>query len=455
MAGALVLGLLGAFLANWWAGAALLALGVVVISRPLDVFISLVLVASAAAFAEYGDPHIQRDLLIVGVLTLYALASLSAAAITGRWALPVARLTDALLALAITTAIGVVHGLAVHNSIRYIGLEIFPLFTLAFALAVGGTRFRTSDLRIAKWALIAVALASSSLGFRYYAMTGMRTQGLPFSPVPGFVAIVVLTLMLFEPSPRPRLLPVILFCVMIAHQVITFTRGFWIALLISLPVACALYVRRGEGARQRWDKVVRTLGLIALVMIPMMVFASSVVGWSEIISMIGSRFASSFETKNTPETVSNIVRLVELRTVMKSILASPLLGSGHGATLVVRQFFSPRTGAQWWVHETYVMIWFKQGILGLAALLWVLYAATRTGMEGIRNPDPKIAGWCATCAACTVFAAVVGLTNYYFFMVTLTFMLALVWGVALSFARPRKRRFVWRTTDATRPGDGV
>jgi len=160
--------------------------------------------------------------------------------------------------------------------------------------------------------------------------------------------------------------------------------------------------------------------------------------------MVGSRFTSSFETKNTPETVSNIVRLVELRTSMKFILEQPWVGFGHGATLIVRQFFHPMTGPQWWVHQSYVMIWFKQGAFGLLALLWVLFAATRTGIAGLRHEDPRVAGWCAASAACTVFVAVLGLTNYYFFMVTLSFLLALVWGITLAFAHPGRRRFVWR-----------
>lgn len=447
---ALLLALAAALLSSWWAGAAVLAFGLVLIARPFDLFISLVLVAGVAAFARYGDPGIQRDLLVVTALTLYSLASLLTAALTGRWALPTSRFSVALGALAATSALAGLRGVLAHHSIRFIILELFPLFALLMALAVGGTRLRPGDLRIAKWALVAVALASAALGYQYYAATGTRTQGLPFSPVPGFIAIVVLTLMLFERAPRPRFAPVLVFCVLIGHQVITFTRGFWLALLVAIPFACALYVRRGEGVGRRWGKVVATLALVAVVLVPVTVVASTMVGWSETLELLGSRFTSSFETKNTPETVSNIVRLVELRTTMKHILEQPWLGYGHGATLIVRQFFHPMTGPQWWVHQSYVMIWFKQGILGLVALLWVLFAATRAGIAGVRHPDPQVAGWCAASAACTVFAAVIGLTNYSFFMVTLSFLLALVWSITLAHERRGRRRFVWRS--APRPG---
>jgi hypothetical protein len=449
---ALILGLLAGWLSSWWAGAAVFAFALVLVARPFDLFVSLLLLAAVAAFARYGDPSIQKDLFAVSALTFYALASLFVAALTGRWTLPSSPLGDALMALAVTSALAGLHGVLAHHSFRFIVLELLPLFALLLALAIGGTRLRPADLRIAKWALVGVALVSSAIGYQYYATTGTRTQGMPFSPVPGFIAIVVLTLMLFEPSRRPRFWPIVVFCVLIGHQIITFTRGFWLALLVAVPFACALYVRRGEGMGRRWRKVMGTLGLVAIVLLPMAAVASTLVGWSEIMDMIGSRFASSFQTKNTPETVSNIVRLVELRTTMKFILEQPLLGYGHGATLIVRQFFYPTTGAQWWVHQSYVMIWFKQGLFGLLALLWVLFAATRTGIAGIRHEDPRVAGWFAASAACTVFAAIVGLTNYYFFMVTLSFLLALVWGITLAFARTSRRRFVWRA--APPPGHG-
>jgi hypothetical protein len=446
------LGLVAGWLTNWTAAAAILGVGLVVIARPFDLFVSALLVAGAAAFAEYGDPHIRRDLVILTALTSYALFSFLASVLAGRWTMPVSNLGDALVGLTAMTAIAGAHGVLAHHSMHFIFLETFPLLSLLLALAVGGVRLRAGELRIAEWTLVVVALASAGIGYWYFATTGTRTQGLPFSPVPGFVAVIVLTLTLFERSPRPRLVPVLVFCLLIGHQVISFTRGYWFALLAAVPFACLLYVRGGQGAGARLAKLGRTLGLAALVMLLMLLIASSTVGFSETISLIGGRFTSSFETKNTPETVSNIVRLVELRTAMKLILAQPWLGYGHGFTLLVRQFFHPMTGSQWFLHESYLMIWIKQGILGLAAFLWVLVTATRTGFKGLRHEDPQVAGWCAAGAAGTVFAAVLGLTNYYFFMVTQSFLLALVWGIALSFERPGKRRFVWRRDAGGRAG---
>jgi hypothetical protein len=452
-AAVLLVGLFGALAVSFWAGVAFLALGLVMLVRPLDLFVSLLLVASVAAFAEYGDLRIRRDLAVVGLLGLYALASFTAAWVSRRWGLPVSRLTPALLALAITTGVAVLHGLAARNTVRFMSLELFPLLALYVSLAVGGLRLTPGELRVASRTYVAVGLATSAIGFVYFAVTGSRAQGLPFSPIPGLVALVILNLELYRDEPRPRLIPVLLICLLVFHQILTFTRGFWLALLVGIPFSCVVYARRGAGWRQRWSKVAHIVGLVALVLVAGGAILGVWLGLSDVIGMLGGRFASSFDTKNTPETVSNIVRLVELRTSLMLIVASPWLGYGHGFTLVVRQFFYPLAGAQWWVHESYVMIWLKQGIFGLLALLWVLFAALRLGLRGASHPDRQLAGWCAASAACTVFAAVIGLTNYYFFMVTQNFLLAVLWGISIVAGEPERSCLVWRVPPVA-PSDG-
>ncbi len=446
----LLLGLLAGLLVNPWAGAAVLALGLVVSARPLDPFVALLLAAGAAVFVEYGDPAVKRDLAVVLVLTLYALAGLGAVALSGRWGLPRSGLTRSLLALSATTGIALLHGAAAGNSLKFAGVEAFPLAALLFALAVGGLRLGPGHLRITVGVLVAAGLASAGVGFYVLATTGNRVGGMPFTPVPGLVALVLLNLVLRDPAPRPRLLPVLVICVLVMHQVLSFTRGFWLALLAGLPVSLLLYTGRGAGVGRRWVKVAQTVGLASLLLLAGGLCASVWLGWGGILGMLGGRFASSFETRNTPETVSNIVRLIELRTSLRLIAQAPLLGYGHGFTLTVPQFFLaiPHVGPQWWVHQSYVMIWLKQGILGLLALGWVLVAALRLGLRRATHADPAVAGWGAAGAACTVFVIVLGLTKYFFFMVTQNFVIALVWGIVLALGEPERVRWVWRSPRA-------
>ena len=159
-AAVLLASLFGALAVNLWAGIAVLVLGLVLLVRPLDLFVSILVVASVAAFAEYGDPHIRRDLAVVGLLGLYALAALAAAWASRRWGLPVSRLTPALLALAITTGVAALHGLAARNNVRFMSLELFPLMALYVSLAVGGLCLTSGQLRVARRTFVAVGLAS-------------------------------------------------------------------------------------------------------------------------------------------------------------------------------------------------------------------------------------------------------------------------------------------------------
>ena len=449
----LALALAGALALNVWTGLAVLALGLVLIARPLDPFTALLLAAGVAVFAEYGDPRIQRDLAVVLALTSYALLTLVAAHASRRWSLPLSRLTTAFLVFGATTVVAAVNGLARGNAVRFLSLEVFALLVLFLALAVGGLRLRARDLRIAEWTLVAVGVANAGIGFFLFATTGTRMQGLPFSPVPGLVALVVLALALFDPAPRPRAGSVLLFCLLVFHQILTFTRGFWLGLLVCVPLTCAVYVFARRGTGRPWAKILRTLALVGVVLVLGLALASSWLGLSETVGMLGGRLASSFETRNTPETVSNIVRLVELRTSLIHILQSPWVGHGHGSTLVVRQFFFPRTGPQWYVHQSYVMLWLKQGLLGLLAFLWLLYVALRLGLKGASQADPQLAGWCAASAVATVFTMIIGLTNYYYFMVTLNFLLALLWGISLGASDPARVRLAWRSAAPVRCPD--
>lgn len=443
------LGLLAGLAAgiSYGPAAGVLALGflLVVALRPLDLFAAMLMATAAAAFAEYGDPHITRDLAGVAVLTAYTLLSFAATNAARGWGLPRSRLTWALAGLALTTALALARGWMAGNSMRAASLEIFPVLALFLALAIGGIRIAPGDLRVAARSLVAVGLASSAVGIVVLALTRIRMQGQPFSPIPGLIALVLLNLMLFDPRPRPRVLWIVILGVLLFHQIITFTRGYWLALLGAMPFSVAMYAYRNRWRPAAWRKGIRILAITAALLFGLGLVASTALGLSEIMGMLGSRFGSSFTTRSTPETVSNVVRLVELRTTLGHIARSPWLGHGHGYTIFVRQFFyADRTGQQWWVHESYAMILLKQGLVGLAALLALLWVALRMGIRGTAQADPQVAGWSAASAACTVFAVILGLTNYFFFMVNQAYLLALLWGITLSLGRPDRVLFAWR-----------
>src|SRR5436190_12738561 len=92
----LVASLASGVLVHWAVAAVLLIAGLGIIHRPLDLFLTCVLIAGAATFVDNEGGHLPRDLSLVMVMTLYGLFCLQLHAATGRWSLPVSGLTIAL-----------------------------------------------------------------------------------------------------------------------------------------------------------------------------------------------------------------------------------------------------------------------------------------------------------------------------------------------------------------------
>ena len=431
-------------LLSWWIACALLALGLAVIARPFDPFLAMVLVAGVATFVNNEGGHLTRDLSIVTLLVAYALACVVASCFTRRWRIPESGLTVMLLLLAATTGIALVHGLAAQNSLKFIGLELFPILALCSALLVGGLRVTRSDLRLALAVFVLVALVHVWLGVHSYIENRVRTGGLVFTHVPGIVALVVLNLALYGESRRATMPVALLLCLCLLHQLISFTRGLWLGLIVSIPFSCLLYVRHGPGVGARWAKVGRTFGVGAVLTTLCAAALGHWFGWSDFASLVWTRLTSSFGTHAGAENVSNIARLIEYRAAFRYIAAAPWLGHGLGFTMLVWQPVYGITTAQWFMHQSYLLIWLKQGIPGLLALIAVLFTAWRLGTRGALRLSGEEAGWSAAAAACTLSLAVMALTNMTFNSVNGNFLLALLWGVALSGSEPRRTWFTWR-----------
>src|SRR5204863_5273359 len=131
--------------------------------------------------------------------------------------------------------------------------------------------------------------------------------------------------------------------------------------------------------------------------------------------------------------------------VIKLIRQSPFFGHGMGYTFTVKQLFSHDAHDQWGVHQNYLFVWLKQGLLGLALFIWMLGSGVALGVrEARRRADPWEATWFGTTAAATVFLAVFSISNYPFEVVNETFLLALLWGGSMAMAHRGFIVFRWR-----------
>jgi O-antigen ligase len=258
------------------------------------------------------------------------------------------------------------------------------------------------------------------------------------------MALVLFNLALRRARRRDRLALIVLVAANVIHQLISLTRGYWMGLAVGFLLSAILYAGRGPQARPRWRRVLGISGGLAGFAVVGVAVAGAVFGWRDLAGMFGTRLVSSLGTQQSSETASNFERVLEWATSMRRIAEAPWLGHGLGFTLHVRYPFMPRASTQWFLHQLYLWMWVKQGLMGVALLVTVLVTAIRTGMRNARRLGGLKSGWAAGAAAATAYVATLGLTNYPMAQVNSTFLMVLLWGIALSLGNPPRWRVVWR-----------
>ena len=227
-----------------------------------------------------------------------------------------------------------------------------------------------------------VAIVHIGLGIWSYHVNRYRAGGVWYTPVPGMIAVLALGMALTSRTGRARMGWTLLLSACLLHQLLSFSRGYWFGLMAALPLTAVLFVGRGEGAAQRWRASARA-GLLALV-----------------------------------------------------------VGGGLGMEMHVRYPFYGITTHQSFMHEVYLYILVKQGLVGLLAFLYMLFAAARLGIQGAVDMTRDDRVWLLTCAGITVYLTVVDLTSYHMMQVNAPTMAAVIWGIAI--ARTRRGSFEFR-----------
>jgi len=182
--------------------------------------------------------------------------------------------------------------------------------------------------------------------------------------------------------------------------------------------------------------------------------AALVLGKGDVLMEAGTRVSSITSTSTGYESRSNIIRLVEYGVVLNLIRHTPIFGYGVGYTFLVKELFTNKTAPQWGVHQNYLLVWLKQGLIGLAIFLWMLWTAITVGIrESRRRSDFWESSWFASAATTTIILAVFSLSNYPFGVVNEMFLLALFWGGAV--AMTGKHRITLRWNDSQKPDEAA
>ena len=419
LAGPLVAGLTlaGALLLRW---------------RSLDFRIAYFGVVAGASFVDYTRGNLTPELALLALALLFMLACYALSPVRPFAAVPHTPLTLPLAAFVLLTLVNFGRGLLAGNPPRYAGLEILTGLGLGTCLLVANRVHDRRHLREWSVALLALGLGHCLLGAYVFGTLHVRTGHLSFTPVPG-----LLVALFFNQALRARTLRGVVGWVlatlpMLLHQFLSFTRGYWVAILFCLAWSMVLFVGRGRGAGARGRRVAVVTGLVTAFTLGGILVLATLIGVDNLLVQAGSRLSSSVSTEMTYEAGSNVVRLAEYAQVFAHILRAPWLGHGLGYAFVVREPIHLQLLEQWFTHDNYLLVWVKQGLLGLAVFVWMLVAAVVTGARGRRLEDRGAAAWCTGTSAATVYVIVYSFVHFPLAEVNTTFALALMWGVCMS-----------------------
>lgn len=429
---------------HWIAALGVLAFAVVQRARPLDVLASCLMVVGGATFINYtrGGLTYELSLLTLGILWMlfcYVMAFRGEMFVVRR-----AAVTVPLLCYLGLSLFNFLRGLAVGNSLRYAGLEILAALALGSCLLFANLRLDRGRLTTMAAALWVVALGHCALGLYIFSKIHVRTGSIYFTAVPGIVAALLFNFALRARASRTRWMLMLALLPLLTHQFLSFTRGYWLGLIGSTLFSIAVYGGRGAGSRERWLQSARLLAGLAGIVASGGVALTVLFNIRNLGDLALSRLSSSTGTQLTFETSSNIVRLVEYARALEDVLLAPWFGHGLGYSFVLREPLGQTVNDQWYVHQNYLLVWLKQGLLGVALFVATLVAAVRTGLDGRRLEEPLAAAWCTGAAAATVFVMIDSCVYFSLAEVNATFPIALIWGGAIALTAKGRWQLRWR-----------
>jgi O-antigen ligase len=139
--------------------------------------------------------------------------------------------------------------------------------------------------------------------------------------------------------------------------ILTFSRGYWFGAVIGICVL--LLLLRGKSRIE----LICTLAGIAIIVIVIFLFTFGNFGSSMLTAIVLRVGGNSLNVIQDPALNA---RYVESWTVLQYISMNPIIGYGLGSSFY---FYNPIHGTMFeslYVHNGYLFLWFKLGIIGLS-----------------------------------------------------------------------------------------
>lgn len=423
-------------------------------ARPFDFLTSYLMVVVIGSFIDYGGGQTAFQMTI---LVSFIVFSLFCYVLSRRWDSLVFPRTVATTPLVVWFALTVANyfrGLVIGNSFKFANLEILAAMAVFSTFMVSSRKLSEAERTEAMIWMWVCSLLHFARGVWVFALLHRRTIGTYFTPVPGLIVMMLFNFALRARTKTRMALLVIAMAPLLTHQFLSYTRGFWLSIIGGIIFSLIVYVGRGEGAVLRARRSGALLLMLAAIGLVGVVVLSAATGVGGLLAMAGSRFASSTGTKWSWESSSNVIRLVESIKVLTMVIVKPWFGYGLGATFVVREPVNFDLMEQWFCHENYLLVTFKQGLLGLGLWLWVLISCVRLGVQGRSLPNMNEQAWCTGFGAMVIFIIVYGFVHFPMAETPSTFTFALAAGGAMRLVSKDTVAIRWKGRRAHPVGEG-
>ena len=432
--------------ANWAIAGGLLAWLLVQRFRPFDFVVAFLALVAGGCFVAgaAGGLTYQLSYLTVGVLVMLACYVIA----MGRDVIgvPWTSMTMPLLFFGTLSIANTVRGVLAGYSSKYVFLEAYPLLALGTTALVANAFQARRDLRLGMISLIVIAYAIGARGYLTFSSLHWHAKGEYTVATPGIIAILLINLALRSSNWGTSLGWTLLSLPLFVHQFLTFGRGLWTGCAGGMIAAFLIYARVGRGSAARVRRAALVYGLILLLGVLGAIAAATVIGDVSVLQQAGTRASSITSTEGGYESRSNIIRLWEYATVLRHIGQSPWFGHGIGFTFPVEEPFGGQVVDQSYVHQNYLLVWLKQGITGLALFLWLLVASIALAARASwQRTEAWESAWLATAATATIYLAIFSLSNSPFAVVNEMFLLALLWGGAMSMTGRGRLLVRWKS----------
>jgi hypothetical protein len=396
----------------------------------VDIRSAFLVAVFLGTFVDYNTGRLALEMGVVIAWLAWTTLVLVWRGVFVGWVRPPAEMAPGLVIWLGACALGVLVGVLHGNRPQIIGIELaaalWPFLGLGPLQA-----YDRKSLAFAGAGLIGIGLIHTAFGLTMLGIYQRRLGGVYFTTVTGIVLVGLWTVTLLAPSRRVRIVCLLAMVPMLAHLVLSFTRGYWLGCLAGLAVATALSWQ----SLTKFDRPVRSRRLLMIpalgaVVVATLAVSALVFGGDKLLAAIGGRFGSSFSTEATGEALSNVIRIAEYDRAVAAALRSPVVGSGFGSSFLMRDPFLGTPQQQGFVHNYYLLIWFKLGIVGLLAfgvLVWQFVRAALRAAGDESNWFPR--AWAIATIAVTCQVLVILATNYSLADVNTAFVFAFAWGV--------------------------